>query len=218
MGEKVVQDRTLYQIWMVTYGASGREITHEMLQNEGNFLLEECYTSQGREFKYTLVYLNRNKRIRMSSIENFLKLLEQKYGIVKTNIFGYDAVVTSLKEIEEHPGFLLMREQMNNDDDGFSWWILNGNIKTTKSGLLWKYRMDIDVNEMPRTILIQKTNEGIELAKAYKRLKTEHEELKTEIEELKEENGTLKERVKIQCKTIIDLGEFLKDGPGESSV
>ena len=218
MGEKVVQDRTLYQIWMVTYGASGRDITHEMLQNDGNFLLEECYTSQGREFKYTLVHLNRSKRIRMSSIENFLKLIEQKYGIVKTNIFGYDAVVTSLKEIEEHPGFLLMREQMNNEDDGFSWWLLNGNIITTKSGLLWKYRMDIDVNEMPRTILIQKTNEGIELAKAYKRLKTEHEELKTEIEELKEENGTLKERVKIQCKTIIDLGEFFKDGSGESSV
>jgi hypothetical protein len=214
----MVQDRSLYQVWMVTYGASGPDITPEMITNDGKFSPEECYTSRGREFKYTLVYLNRNKRIRMSSIETFLSLLESKYGVVKTNIFGYDPIVTSLKEMEVHPGFMLMREQMNNNDDGFRWWILDGDIRTTKSGLLWIYRLDVDPSEMPRAVLVRKTNEGIELAKAYKRLKAEIEELKMENEELEEENKKLKKRVKLQCDTIFELGEFLKDGSGESSV
>jgi hypothetical protein len=210
-------DRTLYQNWMVTYGASCSDITQEMLTNDGKFVIEEMYTSRAREFKYTLVYLNRNKRCRMSSIDNFFKVIESKYGIVKTNIFGYEPVVTSLKEIEEHPGFLLMREQMNKNDDGFSWWILDGNIRTTKHGLLWKYRMDIDPTEMPRTVLLKKTNEGLELAKAYKRLRTEYDELKSECDELKAELGSCKERIELQNKTIIELGEFLRDGSGDSS-
>ena len=213
------------QVWFITYGASGPSITHEMLEEDGFFSPEECYTIEGRDFKYTLIKLCREKRPRMAAMEKFLKRVHGKYGIIKNEIFGYDSVTSNGKEgnqIEEHPGFMLMVESMNNGFENFLWWMYSGDIKSYKSGLLWKYRTDIDPEDMPRKFLEQKLRASINkielLTKEVAVLNASVQTLQQENSRLEDENKQLDHRVKRQYELIYRLDPDNSRAPKKMAV
>jgi hypothetical protein len=167
-----------------------------MLERDGKLVPEECYTTQGRDFKYTLIKLSRTHRPRLSAVEKFLKVAHDKYNIIKNEIFGYDSVASNTKDgskIEEHPGFMLMTEHMNNGNEMFECWMDGGDIKTYKNGLLWKYRVDVDPAEFPKGVLVQKAKENTQKIEL---LSKENAELDGLVQTFQQENMRLEEENK----------------------
>ena len=80
------------QIWLLTYGSTGPRITIGMLRDEGNLTADECHSTADQAIIYTYVHLT--KAVRRTSIEKFMKNVED-CGIIKQEIFGYDAVHSS---------------------------------------------------------------------------------------------------------------------------
>ena len=207
------EDKNPRQVWFITYGASGPNITHEMLE-EGLLSPEECYTVRGRDFKYTLLRLSRYNRVRHNIMDKFLELIEEKFGIIKNQIFGYDSIVGNAvngDRIGDHPGFMLMKEQMNHNSDSFVWWIKEGRIESKKSGLLWKFRTDIDPVVMPRSMLIEKAKDNYKNISLSQKLSKDCEDLQVSNQLLQDEIDKLKKRVSRQHEIIREYREFVEE-------
>jgi hypothetical protein len=212
-------DRNPHQTWLITYGASGPVITYTMLENDCRLVPEECYTVIGRDFKYTLIKLSRSNRARVSAMEKVLDIIQEKHGIIKNQIFGFDSVAINTRggdQVEDHPGFKLMVQEMNNESEIFQWWICSGDLKTYKAGLLWKFRTDIEPEDMSRGFLIQKVRDITEKNKLLFKDKSEldtlvqalqQENLRLEVENKKLDSrvGHLENRVKRQLEIIYRL-------------
>jgi hypothetical protein len=182
-----------------------------MLKEDGHFALEECYTVCGREYKYTLIKLFRESRARLSKLEKFLNIARIKYGIIKNNVFGYDSVSSNMRfggKIQDHPGFLLMVEQMNAPDSKLEWWMFSGDTKTNKNGLLFGFRNDIDIRDLTAGELRKKT---YTCTKEHEELKKKHEKIKSLLVVTQTENEQLRARVKRQHEIICDYEQFVKE-------
>ena len=106
-------------MWIITYGASGPYINPSMLRDLGKLEADECHSTKDRAMTFT--YLHLTKRVRQSTIENFMKKAHAEHGIVKNEIYGYDSIAGTTKQgggsrIEEHIGFrMLVRHYLSND-------------------------------------------------------------------------------------------------------
>ena len=107
--------------------------------DEFGLTVQECYTVQWRESKYTLIHLY--SRIRHSTLEKKMNELNEKYSIIQTEIIGYESMAGNcLKtELEHHPGFRKMVELANKKCPSLHAWMKEKDIFTNKKGLLWQF-------------------------------------------------------------------------------
>jgi hypothetical protein len=113
------QRATMKSMWIITYGASSPYINPSMLRDLGKLEADECHSTKERVMAFT--YLHLTKRVRQSTIENFMKRAHDEHGIVQNEIFGYDSIAGNTKQgsgsrIEEHIGFkMLVRHYLSNN-------------------------------------------------------------------------------------------------------
>jgi hypothetical protein len=98
-------------VWIITYGASGPYITIEMLHSLGQIEADECHSTKDRCMNYTYIHLI--KRVRLTSIDKFMEKARERHGIIKNEIFGYEAITGNTRKehsvpIEEHIGFQML--------------------------------------------------------------------------------------------------------------
>jgi len=111
--------------WILTYGASGPYITPQMLTDLGKIHADECHSTKDRVMNFTYIHLT--KRVRQTSIEKFMAKANEVHGIVKNEIFGYDAIASNARQgnvtpIEEHAGFQMLVRHFNSKNPAFIPW------------------------------------------------------------------------------------------------
>jgi hypothetical protein len=144
--------------WIFTYGASCKSIRHEhfeeykIIRGTGKLLVDECYTTVDKAYKYTLIHLE--KRLRECSIRKFLAFMETRHKVVVQEICGYSCADASTSrtesnDIQMHPLYLVILEHKHRDNPTFeSWTKLN---RPTSGGLLQRHNVDT------RGILVRKS-------------------------------------------------------------
>jgi hypothetical protein len=146
----------------LTYGANCCSIVPAMLSSCG-LVVEECYTAAWRESKYTLIRLDKSRRVRQTPLYKMMQLLHERHGIVGTGIFGFDIVASNNQANDEclfaHPGFKLMVEAINNDLTALESWMREGDVMNNRRGLLWKFIEDTPPRNMTRAQLVKRVTE-----------------------------------------------------------
>lgn len=170
---------------LLTYGASGKSITHEMCMETGRVTIDECYTLTQRDLKYTLVHIL--QRTVRSTMSNLMCHLDEKYQIKSACVFGYDAVLMG-SEIDQHPGMLLIIENIKRASSALECWMATGEPHTNKQGMLYIHLKDNQPEAMTKTQLLKQLRE----------LKRSVEEKDREIQMHSRENRQLKQRLEAQ--------------------
>ena len=210
------------RVWLLTYGASGPNITADLCDKYGQMEVDECYTLIKRDLKYTLIHSV--KRFRIHAINELMKKLHESHRIVSNSVFGYDAISSNTlhSKTADHPGIKLMIESMNAKDPSFQYWMASGDIYTNKKGLLFQYIPKQDVNLLTRPQLIHMIIEQREALKkmeadlkekndayvaleidmdqckqALKRKKEEYASLELEMDQCEEANKKMRKRLKL---------------------
>jgi hypothetical protein len=111
--------------WILTYRANGHYITPQMLRELGKLQFDECHSTKERV--YAITYIHLTKRVRLSSIEKFMRKAKAKHGIVQNAIFGYDSVASISNQddatpIEEHVGFKVLLGHYIEENPAFKPW------------------------------------------------------------------------------------------------
>ena len=114
------------RVWLITYGSSSKSITPEIC-SECGIEIDECYTLTQRDLKYTIIHTIPNKKS-LFQIQKVLKEAKRLYDINASNIFGYDPVTANDCNLQDHPGMKLMIKCMNENDERFESWLLNGDL------------------------------------------------------------------------------------------
>lgn len=167
------------RVWLITYGSCSPSLTWEMCAECG-ISIDECYTLTQREFKYTLIHSPQKKGF--TAVQKMLAKAENAYGIVPSNIFGYDPVAGNNTSLQDHPGMRLLIDSMNHKDNSFEHWLLSGDIYSCSRGVMHRYLMKEDRSKMTRSQL------DFQLGKKDSRIK-ELEESLLECEHLNEQLG-----------------------------
>lgn len=165
------------KVFLITYGASSPNLTHEMLGDEG-VMVDECYTLEQRDLKYTLV--NVPARIRSENLLCRLQNIKEKHNVILQEIVGYEAVAGFYgmnNELEDHPGFKLMVKHIS----ALHAWMLTGEVGTNPKGLFWTFLPDQELSVMNRA----------QLLKWGKHYKKELNEMKRKLHESEDEIGAL---------------------------
>lgn len=137
--------------WLVTYGAAGQSITREMMLQH-NVAVDECYTLNQRDLKYTLI--NVPKRVRANIMATLMDAFESTYHIVRQEIIGYDAISSNSNgenHIEAHPGFKLIVEHLNTHSPLLEQWPES----PKRNGLLWRHWIHAEPAYLGRHDLIR---------------------------------------------------------------
>jgi len=132
-------------VWLLTYGAACPKLT-ETICAECGIPLNECYTLEERDFKYTLV--RTKKGCTLSEVEDMMQRAESAHGIKPNNIFGYEAIASS-SDIDEHPGYNLIRKGMY-EGKRIHYWLARGSIRTNRKGLLFRYVSKRSTSQMTK--------------------------------------------------------------------
>jgi len=168
------------QIWLFTYGADCQSITYQVLSGCG-LKVDECYTVSWRESKYTLVHTPKCHRLRRTGVEKIMSLMQSLFQITGSGLFGFDSVSCNSKldeatfSLELHPGFRFMVHQLNTSPSNIEWWMKQGDLKTNRKGMLWKYLDDTPPAEMTRAQLIKRVT-------AWGPIVKEHEQCTPQVE------------------------------------
>ena len=187
------------RLWLITYGASSPNITHEMLYYN-SVKPDEVFTLEQRDLKYTLMYIK--KRARVESIENCMHQLQKSHKVILQEIVGYQAIMgyySMNQEFTDHPGFKLM---VQNISSLHSW----ANFDDPSRGLLWKYSPHVNYKELTKPQVITLLNERDAALNERKRksdeddstielLQTESSEKDATIKKLEDENKRLCSKV-----------------------
>lgn len=196
--------RSAKRIWLFTYGAASPSITEKSLRSLGH-IVKECYTLSQRDLKYTLVRMA--KRVHDAAIVK----LQESLDIIPQTLPGFDSV-TSIDEnnggLDEHPGFRLIIEHMNNESSLLEAWMQDGDIRSNHHGILWQHRTDQDFSRMRKTKLVSIAKEVTanynDLQSKYCALEErcdllalEKAECEQDLAEMKERNSALKSRNRI---------------------
>ena len=162
------------QLWLLTYGAGCRSADQVIFTSCG-LEVEECYTATWRESKYTLIKLSNVHRIRTIAVVKVMQRMKDNYGIIGTEIFGFDVISCNSQMNDEnlfaHPGFKMMVDIMNKDISKLEWWMRDGDITSNRKGLLWKHIQSTDPTQMTRAQLVQQVKEWGPAMKDYAELK-----------------------------------------------
>ena len=196
------------RVWLITYGASGGKITHEIC---GELEIDQCYTVTGRDVKYTL--LHTAQRHRLSAVTDFLVKLKEPYGIIPTNIFGYESVQsnTSQSKMIDHPGLKLIIEKMNADDPSFEYWMASGDLRTYKRGVLHTFITCIDTALMTRAQLVNKISN---YEQQLRQLKSDFDELQCKnmaLDSAVTDLGITNEQQKLRIKDLQRRLEYYRE-------
>ena len=185
------------RIWLITYGASSPNITHAMLQ-EGNITVDECYTLEQRDLKYTLV--NVPSRARLEYLEKCMQTLKENHNIILQNIPGYEPLAgyySSNEELAEHPGLKLIIHHFGDIDK----WSKVGNAHTKKTSIVWRFISPADLSTWTKPQLLAAFNERTEQLNENKRklqaAESEIRALETEVSSKQLENNRLEKRIKV---------------------
>ena len=166
-------------IWLITYAASSPNITASML-HEAAVMCDECYSITWRESKYTLIHLNTPDRIRSTALNKAVQQLGQKHGIMGSCIIGYETLSSNTNKeqsVQEHPGFKRMVQALNEGEE-LDTWLVSGEIKTYRKGLLWKYIKTTDPRSRTRNQLIEQVLEWTPIVQEATGIRSENEALK----------------------------------------
>ena len=213
---------TRKRLWLLTYGSTSKDITHEMLENNG-VRIDECYTARWRESKFTLIRCLKDNRIRPEALKTAMDALETSDGIVlRATIVGYDSLSSMNKQkidsLEDHPGFKKIIELLNMRSDDVKYWI-NGekNVYDHRSGALWKYIDTTDPKKMTQGQLSARVIAWKPIIDAHETLKAAYESQSASLEAYKKQNEDLKfalegkkEFIKYQDDEITKLLEVKK--------
>jgi hypothetical protein len=137
--------------WLISYGASGPNITHLNWNSMTEVMIDECYTLAQRDMKYTLIHAT--KRLTAYAIGKAVGKLEREIGIRRFSVFGYGDCSAG-SDITEHPGMKLIVEHVNKQSPLFECWIEAGDIRSYKRGLLNRFLVSVDLNHMSRIQLL----------------------------------------------------------------
>lgn len=198
---------------LITYGASGENITHTLCLEHGSVQVDECYTLIQRDLKYTLLHFS--KRVSRLIVSRLMLSLEQARGIRGACVFGY-SVVSVGEEIKEHPGMAMIIEAIRKEAETLQCWVLTNDVRTYKRGLLYHYLPGFDIQEMTKMQLVQHVMELKELLQESKAKIVELESSVVEIHELRRANKRFKRRLDIQERIFIQGGrasELLPPSP-----
>ena len=112
-------------VWLITYGASGPNITGAMLKERGNFEVDEYYTSTDRSLKYTLFHVTR--KVYQTTVEKNVKAVCAKYGMILNNVYGMDAIQSSSKEehgkLRDMPLLKWIVKDFDQKNPSFDFWV-----------------------------------------------------------------------------------------------
>jgi hypothetical protein len=207
--------------WILTYGASGPYITPQMLTDLGKIQADECHSTKDRVMNFTYIHLT--KRVRQTSIEKFMAKANEVHGIVKNEIFGYDAIASDARQgnvtpIEEHAGFQMLVRHFNSKNPAFIPWTDGEPI--LKRGRILK-AADVDTSR-PNTLasktraqliayaerleqrLKEADTQGHEILARYNAVSSERASLRTENVGLRSENvGLRSENVGLRSENAI---------------
>ena len=166
-----------------------------MFVGDERLQVDECYTLAQRDLKYTLLHVR--SRLVRSAFSSMMCKFDETYGIKSMCVFGYNAISIG-DEIDEHPGMLLIANELNKASPTLQYWMANGDIKENKHGLLYPYLTCVDLPKMTKAQMLNYVrNLKSELAES-KHMNTQAESLSIQIEELQRENRILKMRLETQ--------------------
>ena len=160
-------------IWMITYGAGCTDITHELIKECGLDALE-CYTTEWRESKYTLVRLS--SRQRRISFETKIKEVLKKYHILLSELTGYDSVAGNCMktDLDAHPGFQKMVELINKGSAAITCWDQGKDIHSDVHGIFWTY-LEVPPNQATFAQLKRMVSKYQPMARELESLKPEYQ-------------------------------------------
>jgi hypothetical protein len=149
-------------------------MTHEMLL-ACDLKVDECYTATWRESKYTLLYLDRMHRTRETAVDKIMQKMQDRFQIVRSSIFGFDSVSSNFKTgevLEDHPGFRIMVQKVNQEPVDLEWWIRCGaaELSANRKGLLWKYIESTDPKSMTHAQLVTRVQKWAPMVSELERL------------------------------------------------
>lgn len=107
--------------------------------------MDECYSATDRSHKFTLVRFE--KKTRKSAVKKFMSYASNKYGIVSSEIVGYDGITANntSNELYMHVGFQILIQFKTNMNPLFSFWIKSPDLRG--GGILETYlRNDRPIN------------------------------------------------------------------------
>jgi hypothetical protein len=184
------------RIWLITYGASSPNITHDMLEEE-NIISDECYTLEQRDLKYTLV--NIPTRVRWECLDKCMKNLKESRNIILQNITGYDSLAGFYgpnEELAEHPGLKLIVHHFQ----GVHKWSKTGDAQLNKTSIMWKFITPADLSTWAKPKLVaalkEKTEELSENKRKLQTAESEIQVLEAELNAKQSENDRLQKRIK----------------------
>ena len=227
MQNAIKQRESGKKTWLISYRASGQNITHSNWNSMTKISIDECYTLAQRDMKYTLVHAT--KRVTAYAIGKAIGKLEQETGIKRFSIFGYGEI-SSGGDITEHPGMKLIIEHVNKQSPLLESWLECGDIRSNKRGILNRFLVSVDLNQMTRIQLLnyirdykqsteqelseheqkhvkdeEELNKRMQKIKELKRLRTEDQK---EMDEMEQELNARMDRIKalkIEVNTLKSL-------------
>jgi hypothetical protein len=113
------------KIWIVTYGASGPNITNTMLRMDTKISADECYTTTDKGLKYTLLHLK--KYARDTQIKAMMEILYRKHGIIQSQMAHSSPILSFNKgddgDLRDHIIFQWIVRDMNLKPPYYEEWI-----------------------------------------------------------------------------------------------
>ena len=178
--------------------------------------LDECYTIQWRESKFTLIRCVKGNRISQEAIKAVMDTLEDEYSILlRATIVGYESLVSTNKQkmdsLEDHPGFKKIIELVNTHSDEVKYWI-NGerNIFEHRSGVLWKYIETTNPNQMTQKQLATRVIAWTPIVNGYETLKAAFDTQQISLQAHEKQNIDLKNALKTTNEIIARQDEEIK--------
>ena len=138
------------RVWLITYGAASPNITHPLLQEHG-ILVDECYTLEQRDLKYTLI--NVPKRIRLKQMNATMGSLRESHAVILQELMGYEAVTGFYGPTEElfnHPGFKLIVHNIDKVHE----WLAKGDMHTNQTSLLFNFVIPANLSSLSKGKLV----------------------------------------------------------------
>ena len=127
-----------------------------MCKQHGPIDVDECYTLTQRDLKYTLLHIR--ARVVRSTITSMMTRLDEIYGIKCVNVFGYNGVSLG-SEIDDHPGMMLIADNIKRETQSLECWIEGGDIRKYRRGLLHYCLPGFEVKDMSRLQLLNHIKE-----------------------------------------------------------
>ena len=206
---------TRKKLWLITYGAACKDITHEILIEQG-VSIDECYTAKWRESKYTLIHCSKGNRLSPEALTKIVEKLKHLHGItLQATVIGYESLTSVNKQrvdsLEDHPGFRKITELLNKRSEDLTCWIEGGkDVYEYRKGVLWKSIESTDPSKMTRAQLVALVRTWTPIVNGHTTLKEAYEAQASVLEKYKTSLKSTNEITEMQKREIDRLFEEKK--------